>query len=309
MTSMDWLTSVAGAHASAPVLIADVATWKRWRGNEEQDAFDAFEGEVGTVTVACGTFVPCEPDGGVYELGVGQDEVVVLQRYDSERDQAPLRAALAAREHEEFLGGELDVVHGIVIGNAEVKGADLSLDPLPTTPASVGPLAFFVPLAPGRYLVLEGRNEDADLSWYRLVRGEASSFAPRFDAPLHDEMKQIMARVSFADERSEVRALADARRLVTLGRADLAMELCARSTPAGAVLADHVRVFAFADFEPTEAILLAISLASRWLQREKADVRVDQTLGRIQILEALEAVPASAEVVALRAQVKAAPDR
>jgi|GEM_PF-3763163 len=308
---MKWHTKVAGTRESAPVLIADVATWRLWRGEAEpQDSFDAFEGENGPVTVVDrGTFVPCEPGGGVYEIGVGTDEVVVLQRYDSDDAPTSLHAALATREEfVEYLAGEIDVTGGIVIGDAWANGSELSLATTPAAPKSVGHLVFFVPLPAGRYLVLEGHDEDDERSWYRIVRGNATSYASRLHSPEHDERKQIMARVSFADPKKEVRALEDARRLVTIGRPDLALQLCERASPERAILAGHVRIFALVELEPEHAGTLAISLAGRWLAPAKSVNSANQVLGRNQIMEALEVVPRTAAVRELLAQVKTAPE-
>lgn len=200
VTAMKWFPDVVGVReSSVPVLVADAATWRQWRGTEEpQTSFDALEGVVGVVDIDGRVLAPCPSDGPSCEIGVGRNEVVVLHG---------AHAVLDGREHEEFLAGELDVVDGLVIGDSWAAGSELKLPVKAKAPASVGHLVFFVPLKAGRYVVLEGRLDD-EVAWYRILRGKAADYERRPDeasrAPSADEeVAGIMARVSFTDERKE----------------------------------------------------------------------------------------------------------
>ncbi len=299
---MKWFSEVVGVReASVPVLIADAATWLRWQGTgEPQVSFDSLEGVVGVVEIDGRVVAPCTSEGQAFEVGVGRTEVVVVH------------GSHAAVGGEEFLAGELEVVDGLVIGDSWAVGSELTLPVKAKAPVSIGHLVFFVPLKAGRYVVLEGRSEDDEVAWYRILRGKAADHARRPDAASQQasaekEVAGIMARVSFADERKEARALEEARRLIELGRADLALELCDRASPQRATLANLTRVFALRALGRADAAVLATSLAEAWLAPATAADSVNQVLPRRQLLEALDAVAAS-DVAAVRARVAAAPE-
>ncbi|MBA3393456.1 MAG: hypothetical protein H0T89_12470 [Deltaproteobacteria bacterium] len=165
---MKWHSKAAGVREHAPLLLADLATWRRWKGQDEaQVAFDALDGVVGVVDVDGRPLVPSEYDGGIFDIGVGDNEVVLVQRYDGAGadDLAELRKQLAKRALDEYAAGELVITDGVVIGDSWNTGAKLATAPKSGKVTGVG---FYVPLPAGSYVVLEGRDDTA--AWYRLRR-------------------------------------------------------------------------------------------------------------------------------------------
>lgn len=79
-------------------------------------------------------------------------------------------------------------------------------------------------------------------------------------------MQQILDRVSFADVKGEARALEGALELVGLGRPELALEICAKASPARRALATWNRVLALAAQQSEGAASEASALAEEWLR-------------------------------------------
>lgn len=317
---MKWFSSAAGVRERVPVLIADVAVWKRWKGDgENASSFDSLEGVVGPTEVGGRVLVPFELDGGVFDVGVGKDEVVVLQHHDGEESTfADWRRALGKpagkREHEEFLAGELTVSAGVVIGDSWSNGKQLDAEKLGKAACPIEPLVFFAPLASGTYLVLEGCSDDEDVRWYRLRKGKAASYErrppSREESPEESrasEVRDIMQRARFGDERQEARALEDALRLVELGRPDLALALCDQASPARRVLAGWTRLFALAALERPIVEPLT-KLVEEWLSPPASSESANQVLTQQNILDLLDAATrAQHDVGALRQRVASAP--
>ncbi len=318
---MKWFLNAAGVRERAPLLVADVAVWRNWRGTDEpQASFDALDGVVGVVDLDQRSVIAHSCEGGVFDIGVAKDEVVVLQHYasdesDSERDG--LRQALAAREKQEYLAGEIAIREGgVLIGDSWQKGAELDLAKSGATPTNAAPLVFFAPLKAGRYLVLEGRSGDEETSWYRLRRGEASGYERRPEGQTEEtspaaEVAGIMGCVSFEDPIKEARALGDARELIRLRRPDLALGICNQASPARRVLASWVRVFALAALGQ-DATAELTHLAGEWLAPATTAEAANQLLPRQDLLGAIDAVDAAAQskglLAPLRARVADAPE-
>lgn len=311
---MRWHTSVAGAREHVPVLLADFATWRRWNGSEEPDeSFDVLQGEIGVVDVAGRAIVPSELEGGAFDLGLGDGELVLLQHdVGDSGDFKALRTTLAKRTHDEYLAGELEVDAGVVVGDPWNAGCDLPAM-APSKAGKVAKVGFFAPLPPGRYVVLEGRNDVA--SWYRLVRGNAADYqrrpadAPKPAAdPTQKKVDAILARTKFGTDKAEARALEAARELVALGRSDAALAICDRVGPSRQKLAQWTRIFALATAKQ-DAITPLRALATEWLAPPTAADSANQVLTRKNMLEAIDAVQTSgADVAELRQEIASAPE-
>ena len=108
----------------------------------------------------------------------------MLQHYASDSDDneefSALRDAVAARASEEFLAGEIEVTDGLIVGDCWANGTAFDFSALTGGNAmKVEDVTFFVPLPAGKYLVLEGIDEDEEAAWYRFVKGNAADYERR----------------------------------------------------------------------------------------------------------------------------------
>jgi len=324
---MKWFLGAAGVRERVPVLVASPAVWRRWRGDaESEESFASLEGVVGPIEVDGRVVVPFGYEGGIFDVGVGKGEIVILQHLDGDEARAErYRTALArgpaksAGDEQDlgdpaeltgYLAGELTIAEGLLVGNSWKNGAELDAR-LGKTARVLEPLLFFAPLAAGTYLVLEGRSDDEDLQWYRIRKGKARDHAPRPPPGVEagSEVAWRMARASFEDPRAEAAALETARELVELGRPDLALELCDKASPARRVFATWTRVFALAALD-REPLAVLRPLVEEWLAPATSAEAANQTLTKKDLLAAVAAVEKTASAAAagdLRRRLEAAP--
>lgn len=176
---MKWHLKAATVRERVPLLLADAETWRQWKGpHEPKESYDALDGEVGVIDAGGRKVVPSRYLGGIFDVGLGKDELVLLQHFpgDVHDELDDLREELGVRSFDEYAAGELEITSGVVICDPWQQGSELPA----TLPSKAGPLdemGFFVPLRAGTYLVLEGRSEEA--TWYRLRKGRASEYAKR----------------------------------------------------------------------------------------------------------------------------------
>jgi hypothetical protein len=179
---MKWSSDAVGVRERVPLLIADARTWSTWQGADEpQDTFDMLEGVVGPTNSSGRTVVPFAYEGGVFEIGVADDTLIVMQHYESDDGEKfnELRAALEMRTPKEFMAGEIEVNDGLIVGDCWANGTAFDFSAIPGDAKKVDDLTYFVPLPAGKYLVLEGVAEDVEAAWYRFVKGKAADYARR----------------------------------------------------------------------------------------------------------------------------------
>ncbi|MEQ1502460.1 MAG: hypothetical protein ABMB14_09520 [Myxococcota bacterium] len=172
---MNWLLERVGNIERVPMLICPASSYARWNGDREApDTIVRLAGEVGPVWVGDRVVVPIEHEGGVFDIGLGDDgTVVVLQHYDLDDEPdddeevihvARLRAALAAMEAPIRPCGALDVTDEIVVGSAMDRAETMARA---TTDPDARRCPLRIPLAPGRYTVFEGSTENEQ---WRVLR-------------------------------------------------------------------------------------------------------------------------------------------
>lgn len=178
---MKWTADPASSpHPSVPILVSTREAWKTWTGRAmDEDAFGDLEGVVGVAEVAGAprAALPAE-EQGAFHLGIGDDEVVLLHWFGSGKGLAARKKSLAARDEEEYLAGVLDVSDALVIGDAWTSGWALEAPKKPGKTTQGEDSLFAVPLPAGRYVVLEG-TDDEEARWLRIRRGDPASYTPR----------------------------------------------------------------------------------------------------------------------------------
>lgn len=318
--ALRWFTGAVGCEGT-PLLYADRGAYDHWRGVDEHDGANDYQ----RVVVEEGFTLPTEivmhdgvaiglldSEGDVtFDVGCDEREVVALGAYVDEDDPKRAertRAAVAAKKkHPEYLVGALEIgPRGLVLANSGASSAAIA-DIDGGDARSLGRDHFFVPLPAGRYVVLEGRDGEDDYSawWCRILPASKKKYAKRPTPQPSDPVADIMARVSFKDAVAEARALEDALELVTLGRAELALSLCDRASSDRRWLAAFTRVIALAATKDARAAGEASAVAEAWLRPADSRQAANQMLTRAQVLRALDAAGADAE---LRARVVAAPE-
>ncbi len=288
--SFTWGRRVASTEGS-PIVVADLETFSARAGNVEGAAHD--------VDLDEGAVLLDTNGGGPADVGVSDDEVIVLLT-SSDFDDEPKRLAklVKAIEREKY--------PEYLVGTIEPKG-DLVVDDSAHDPASGSKPAFVVPWKPGRYTVVEGHydEEGGEARWCRITPLGRKEYARRPAEAPRDPVQEILARVSLSGPKEEARALEAALELIALGRPDLALEICAKSSAARRALAAWTRVLALASQQGDAAAREAAALAEEWLRPADSAEHPNQVLPRGHVLRALDAARADA---GLRARVAAAPE-
>jgi hypothetical protein len=321
---LQWLDDVLGTEG-APVLVADAAVYRRWRGGTgtAPTDYDRVVLEGGYRDPA--DVVPFDSDaialmdsdgGGPVAIGWNEDELIVLMcdgDYDEdETRKARLLKAIASRKYAEYIAGELSVAKGVVVADSALVGTGAEIAEGEPSPA--GANRFFVPRPQGIYVLLEGQHEEQDGSesrWCRLLPKREETYQRRPEEPERDPVAEIVDRLSFADPKQEARALESAIELVQLGRPDLALDICAKASPDRHVLVAWTRVLALAAQGDPSAAREGIALAESWLSPAGSPLATNQTLSRADVLRALDAVldrDGRPDVQSARARVAAAPE-
>jgi len=100
-----------------------------------------------------------------------------------------------------------------------------------------------------------------------------------------------MDDISFEDAKHEAWALEAALRLVVEhARPDLALEICAKASPARRALATWTRILALAAQKDANAAKEATALAEEWLRPADSLESASQVLPRAHVLRAIDAV-------------------
>lgn len=283
--SYTWTRRVASTEGS-PIVVADVATFAKRAGN--------VEGAASYVDIDDGAVLLETEGGGPADLGVSDDDLIVLLVPAEAKTLVKLVKELEAAKHDEYLVGTVDLAGDLVIDDA----------------ANDATPAFTLRWPPGRYVVVEGDYNDGEARWCRiipesLVAGRRKKYAKRPIEPSRDPLAHELSRISFESPKHEAWALEAALRIVDLGRPDLALEICAKASPARRALATWTRVIALAAQKTETASEEASALAEEWLRPADSAEHANQMLPRAHILRALDACGAN---TALRARVVAAPE-
>lgn len=321
MSNMKWTAKpVELPHPSVPVLLNTPSAWALWAGRStDEETLGALEGACGAVTIDDVAWAVLEGEQGVFHLGVNGNEVVLLTWFGPARKLAAHKAKLAAGGLDEFLTGVLDVVDGLVLGNAWTRGWTVEAPKVPKKVKQGDESLFVVPLASGRYVVLEGHDEACEESrWLRILPGDLAAYVTRPKAEpreidpadlareiLHEietprvTGKQLVAATSTFDHIKRIVAL-DQRSMI-------AQRIMALSTsrPAYARWLDVLlRAATGAD-----AVDRLSELATEWLAAPTSTHSANQHISRIELLSAFDALEAVGvqTLAPLRAKVEAAP--
>ncbi len=324
-----WFPETIGLpHPSVPMLIADSQTWAAWRGsNEPEEITDAFDGELGVVEVGGSSWACMGYTGGEFQVAVGQADVIVLQSLSCQDDEdytqeiAMVRDDIVNRRRTEYLTGEIEVTGLLVLGDAwnkgVVKGTSASEPRVIDAEGDGSGHLFMVPLPPGRYLVLEGSDDDdPDVIWLRFRQGNPQDYQTRPEKEeeaeeservcelLHELEHVRISGKNFESERSKV---AIVRELIELGGAKSIEERCNELTSNNPFFATWLQVLLLSATEGNAASLLE-ELAREWLTPASSAEAANQVLTRKQLLEGFSAVPTTTTLEKLRKQVEAAPE-
>lgn len=284
-SAFTWSRRVVSTEGT-PIVVADVATFAKRAGE--------VEGAAEHVDIDDGAVLLDTEGGGAADVGVSEDDVIVLlttSDFDDEpKKLAKLTKALEGEKYPEYLVGTIELTGELVVDDA----------------ANADKPAFTLPRKAGRYTVVEGFfDEDGEARWCRLVPEGRKTYAKRPPAPSEDPIERELARVSFAGPKEEARALEAALRIVDLGRPDIALDLCAKASPARRALASWTRILALAAQKSEAAPREAIALAEEWLRPADSVEHASQVLPRAHVLRALDAAGADP---ALRDRVATAPE-
>lgn len=309
-TAFTWMRNVVFTEG-APLVVADPIVYRTRTGDEGDGPSDFVE----VVATDAGKLILLDTDGGGgVDVGWSDRELVVVlapSDFEDAKAFAKLAKRIEGAKKAEYLAGDLEVTSGLVVADSALSGAVLP-DALPTTAGAVaktGP--WFLPRAAGRYTVVEGHFEDELVTWCRLVPYGTATYLPRPKEDPVDPVQRVLDRISFADAVREARALEDALELVSLGRPDLALDVCAKASPARAALASWTRILALTAMKDRAAQSEARTLASKWLAPADSASSANQVLPRKQLERALEAAAAlgpDPALDALRTKIAAAPE-
>jgi hypothetical protein len=293
-----WSRKVVGTEGT-PILVADARAFAS-RSGDEGDGPAAFVDVLGDGASAV-VLLDTE-GGGAADVGWDETDTIVLLA-TSDFDDAPkqrdkLVKAIETAKHPEYLVGEIALAGDLVVEDGAAKGSESP--------------AFRLPRAPGRYTVVEGHVEgDGEARWCRITPVGRKAYARRPSAPKVDPVEAELARISFATPIAEARALEAAVRLIGLGRPELALEICAKASPARRALAAWTRVMALAAQRDAAARDEVSALATQWLAPADSAEHASQVVPRAQLLQAIDVVSklgSDGALDALRGRVVSAPE-
>jgi hypothetical protein len=309
----NWVRHAIGTEG-APVLVADLEVYEAWRGNQGASPTDyqrlvmdhGYGDPAGVVPFGAKAVGLIDSDGGgPVDIGWSDDETLIVQ-YVGDYEEQPKRLtklvkAIESGKLPEFLVGEIELSAALVIADSALEAPSGSM-----ASDEAGPVAtnrFRVPRRGGRYVLVEGRYEEDDgleATWCRLVPRGKGNYRERPKPTPDDPVALILERLSFEDPKEEARSLEAALELVRLGRPEVALEICAKASPARRVLAAWTRIFALAAQRDEKARAEAMDLARSWLSPATSADATNQALPRASVLRAIEAALGVEEAAALR---------
>lgn len=307
---LTWTRSIVTTEGT-PVIMAGPEVYRKRTGDEGDGPAEYVEvSAFGDDSVI---FLDTE-GGGAVDVGYNDTETVVVVAssdfVDEPKKFAKLVNAIETAKYPEYFVGELELAEGLIIADGASSGVALP-GTLPTKPGSLGE-QYYLPRARGRYTVVEGHVEgDGEARWCRLTPHGTKTYRRRPPERRLDPVQSALARISFENAIAEARSLEVALELVELGRADLAIEVCAKASVARRALASWTRVVALAAQQNRAAQEEAVVLAESWLTPATSADATNQALPRNQLLRAIDAAIAigdDARLAAVRAKVVASPE-
>lgn len=163
-------------HPSAPLLVATNASWKRWK-KDDAELGQAFEGVLGEGSAddATGFALPGFEQGRIW-IAAAEDAVWIVHWFGPEDDAGPSTAWRMSTTHTEYLAGTFTVPKGgASVGDAWHEAR------------------WPLPLPPGKYVVLEGQDDDR-ASWLRVLVGRAADHVARPAPPAQEPSAEELAQ-------------------------------------------------------------------------------------------------------------------
>jgi hypothetical protein len=315
MTKTRWTANAVGTmHPSDPIVVSTRQTWSAWRGKDAgSEAWDALEGVVGVAAIE-GAAMAALPayEQGSFHIAVRDSEIVILHWFGSAKKLAARKARLLDKQDEEFFAGVLDVSDSLVIGDAWTAGWEVAVGAAAKEEKHGPDRVFVVPRMAGRYVVLEGCDEE-EAAWLRILPGDPGAYTPRPSPTPSDSPAEIAAKLVHeivtprvvAKQLVATSAFERVKRIAELDQLAVLQRKIAELAPSRPAYARWLEILARAAAgDDARADLTA--LAEEWLTPATSDRSANQDVSKAELIEAFDAVGAP-DLVALKERIANAP--